>query len=55
MLLASGPLYSTTGRATTLHPETVSPAGGSERHTNVQPFLALGYCIATRGARPRGN
>ncbi|MEA2444205.1 MAG: hypothetical protein QOJ12_1497 [Thermoleophilales bacterium] len=54
-LLASAPLYGTTGRATTLRAGTVSTAGGGEPHTNVQPFLALGYCIATRGAQPRGD
>jgi microcystin-dependent protein len=37
---------------TTLSPNEVGPAGGSQPHENRQPFLALNYCIALSGAFP---
>jgi microcystin-dependent protein len=32
--------------------ETLSPAGGSLPHNNLQPYLALNYCIAMQGVFP---
>lgn len=40
------------GGATTLHPDTLEPAGGSQSHENMQPSLAVGFCIALQGTYP---
>lgn len=49
-----GPAYqSNTG--TNLVPmaaQTVSPAGGSSPHNNMQPYLTLNFCIALQGVFP---
>jgi len=47
------PLYGTIGnQVALLSPALVSSAGGSAAHNNVQPFLALNYCIAISGVWP---
>ena len=38
-----------------LEPTSVTPVGGGEAHNNMQPYLALNYCIATRGLFPPRN
>jgi microcystin-dependent protein len=35
-----------------MHPEAVQPAGGSQAHENMQPFLGLNYIIAVTGIYP---
>jgi microcystin-dependent protein len=40
---------------TTLHPSTVSNVGGSQPHTNLQPFLVLNFIIALIGIFPSRN
>jgi microcystin-dependent protein len=35
-----------------LHPNTVSTAGASQSHTNVQPFLCIRFIIALFGIYP---
>lgn len=40
---------------TTLVPGTVSNVGGSQAHTNMQPYLALNFCIALVGIFPSPN
>lgn len=47
--------YGTTGTLTTLSPASVTSAGGSQPHTNVQPSLALTLCIALQGIFPSQN
>jgi microcystin-dependent protein len=47
-LTASSPL-------TTLTPETVGTAGGSQPHDNTQPYLVLNFCIALQGIYPTRN
>lgn len=37
---------------TTLNPNTVGAAGGGGSHNNLQPFLTLNFCIATKGIWP---
>lgn len=37
---------------TPLHPSTVSSSGGSQAHNNMQPSLALNFCIAMVGYYP---
>jgi microcystin-dependent protein len=34
-------------------PEALSPAGGSLPHNNMQPYLALNFCIALQGIFPQ--
>ena len=56
-LLASinAPQYNPVSGLTTLAPSTVSNVGGSQPHTNQQPFLVLNICIALQGAFPSQN
>jgi microcystin-dependent protein len=46
-------LYSSTGTATTLAPAALSAAaGGGQPHNNLQPYLAVNFCIALQGIFP---
>ncbi len=38
-----------------LNPASVQPAGGSQPHFNMQPYLVLNYCIALSGIFPSRN
>lgn len=40
---------------TSLHPSTVGTAGGNQAHDNMQPFLAINFCIALVGMFPPRN
>jgi microcystin-dependent protein len=51
----AGRIYTDPGGLTTLHPSTVSSVGGSQAHQNMQPFMALTYCIALQGIFPSPN
>jgi len=42
-----------TGTTVSLHPSTVTNAGGSGAHGNMQPFAVLNFCIATTGLFPQ--
>ncbi|HTV44227.1 MAG TPA: tail fiber protein, partial [Stellaceae bacterium] len=47
-------LYSASGTATTLAPAALTAAsGGGLPHTNLQPYLALNFCIALVGVFPQ--
>jgi microcystin-dependent protein len=46
--------YSATGNVT-LHPASVSNAGGSQPHSNLSPFLVLNFVIALTGIYPPRN
>lgn len=46
--------YSTDGNAS-LNQAAVSPQGGSQPHENIQPYLAMNYCIALQGIFPSRN
>jgi Microcystin-dependent protein len=43
------------GAAVQLHESIIEPAGGSQPHYNVQPFLTVSYCIALQGIFPSPN
>ncbi len=46
-------LYSSAGPSTALAAAALTPAaGGGGPHTNVQPYLALNFCIALQGIFP---
>ena len=53
-LAATSGLYST-ARNTTLLPSTVANVGGGQAHDNMQPYLALNFCIALQGLFPSRN
>ena len=40
---------------TGLAPQSITMAGGSQPHNNLQPYLTLNYCIAMAGAFPPRN
>jgi microcystin-dependent protein len=43
------------GNLVPLAPGTISSAGGSQAHLNMQPFLTLNFCIALQGIFPSSN
>jgi microcystin-dependent protein len=53
----SNPIYVTASGAPQvgLNQATVSPAGNNLPHPNIQPYLALNFCIALYGAFPARN
>lgn len=53
--MSSASYYATSGGASSLVPlsaQTVGSSGGGQPHNNMQPFLALNYCIALLGNFP---
>ena len=43
------------GPVAPLSPSSISPAGGSQPHANMQPYTALNYVITTEGVFPSRN
>jgi len=54
-LASANSLYADPSNLTTLNPETVSNVGGSQPHTNMQPYLVLNFCISLVGIFPSRN
>jgi microcystin-dependent protein len=56
-LLATGPseIYTAAASLTPMGPTMVGNAGGGQGHQNMQPFLALNFCIALQGIFPSRN
>jgi microcystin-dependent protein len=54
---AVGAIYSSGTAALDAAPSeaAISPAGGGQGHTNMQPYLTLNFCIALRGLFPSRN
>lgn len=48
-------IYGPPNALTTLAPNTVTSIGGSQAHTNMQPYLVLNFCIALQGIFPSQN
>lgn len=47
------PLYANTIQSQqSLNPSSITPTGGSQPHTNLQPYLVLNYIIALQGIYP---
>lgn len=46
------PLYSNVAANTPMNVGAISPAGGSQPHSNRQPYLGLNYVIALQGVFP---
>ncbi len=55
ILAAANNVYAPPGDFTTLHPQTIAQAGGSQAHENRHPFLTLNWCIALQGIFPSQN
>lgn len=52
----ANPMYAATGQAQiALNPATIGTAGGTQPHPNVQPYLAINFCIALNGIYPSRN
>jgi microcystin-dependent protein len=47
--------YSSSSPDSSMNPASISSAGGSQPHTNVQPFLVLNFIIALQGIFPSRN
>lgn len=47
--------YSSASPGITLDQRTISNNGGSQPHTNLQPYLTLNFCIALQGIFPSQN
>lgn len=43
--------FATSGGAR-MHPEAIGPAGGSQPHSNMQPFIGMNYIICLEGIFP---
>ncbi len=48
-------LYANAAALQALIPATVAPQGGSQPHENMQPYLAVNFCIALQGIFPAQN
>jgi microcystin-dependent protein len=48
-------VYGPTPVTSTLAPQSIAPAGGSQPHDNMPPYLVLNYCIALEGIFPSRN
>ncbi|NMR25545.1 phage tail protein [Pseudoalteromonas sp. NEC-BIFX-2020_015] len=48
-------MYNSASNLTGLAQDVVSSAGGGQSHTNIQPLLALNFCIALDGIFPARN
>jgi microcystin-dependent protein len=54
-LASSTSVYHSTSSLVPLNPGSVTNAGGSQAHQNMQPFLTLTFCIALQGIFPSRN
>jgi microcystin-dependent protein len=52
---AANNMYGPAANLTSLDPSTISSQGGSQPHENMQPYLALNFCIALLGVFPSRN
>ena len=48
-------IYGTGAPNLAMSPAGITNAGGSQPHPNMQPFLALNFCIALQGIYPSRN
>lgn len=53
-LAGNGP-YQAASDGTTMNPAMIGIAGGGQPHTNIQPYLAMSFCIALEGIFPSRN
>jgi len=50
---AAAKIYRAGAPSVTLNPGAVAPAGGSQPHTNIQPYLTINYIISLFGIFPQ--
>jgi microcystin-dependent protein len=50
--VAAIPTYTNAAPNATMNPGVIAPAGGSQPHNNMQPYLGLKFIIATQGIFP---
>jgi len=55
LAVAKDRIYAPSPAITTLNPQSLSPAGSSQPHDNMQPFLTLNFIIALLGIFPPRN
>jgi microcystin-dependent protein len=48
-------LYAAASNLTAMAQNAIGNVGGSQAHTNMQPFLVLNFCIALQGIFPSQN
>ncbi len=53
--LAKPRLYATSGSTTPMAPDLVGPAGGSQPHNNMAPYLGINFIISLFGIYPQQN
>lgn len=54
-LAAANNVYQSPQTLVALNSESVTSVGGSQPHTNMQPYLTLNFCIALQGIFPSQN
>ncbi|GED68181.1 tail Collar domain-containing protein [Brevibacillus reuszeri] len=47
--------YAQANSLTQMNPAAIGTAGGSQAHNNMQPYLAMHFCIAVQGIYPSRN
>jgi len=52
---ATDPLYGPLSQRQSMAPGTLTNVGGGQAHENMQPYLAVNYCIALQGLFPSRN
>jgi microcystin-dependent protein len=52
VLAAASGMYAPSTSLTSLEPSSVGNIGGSQAHTNMQPFVTISFCIALLGIFP---
>lgn len=55
ILAAALNLYTGPTNLVAINPTSITNTGGSQAHLNMQPFLALNFCIALQGIFPSPN
>ena len=55
ILAGANNLYTDPANLTDLRSGTIQASGGGQPHENMQPFLAVNFCIALRGLFPSRN
>jgi microcystin-dependent protein len=48
-------LYADAANLVPMNPAAIAPIGGSQAHTNEQPYLVINFCIALQGIFPSQN
>ncbi len=46
------PYYGPSAAPQPLNPSSLGPSGGNQPHSNIQPYLAINWCIAQSGIFP---